>query len=67
MPLNNFNQTLTVAGSVISIDEAKASFCLRARSGDEFEAFLRQRGSLFAAKNVTPTMITERMFDSSVP
>ncbi|HEX5863065.1 MAG TPA: hypothetical protein VF014_02175 [Casimicrobiaceae bacterium] len=40
MPLNNFNQTLTVAGSVVSIDEAEASFCLRARSGDVFEAFI---------------------------
>jgi mannose/cellobiose epimerase-like protein (N-acyl-D-glucosamine 2-epimerase family) len=38
MPLNAFNQTLTVAGSVIAIDEAKPSFSLRARSGDVFEA-----------------------------
>ena len=38
MSLKSFNQTLTVAGSVVSIDEAKPSFCLRARSGDVFEA-----------------------------
>ena len=38
MSLKSFNQTLTVAGSVVSIDEAKPSFSLRARSGDVFEA-----------------------------
>ena len=40
MPLHSFNQTLTVAGSVISIDEQKPSFSLRARSGDVFEAMV---------------------------
>ncbi|MGA7454871.1 MAG: AGE family epimerase/isomerase [Rhodoplanes sp.] len=38
MSLKSFNQTLTVAGSVISIDEQKPSFSVRARSGDVFEA-----------------------------
>lgn len=38
MPLRSFNQTLTVAGSVVSIDEAKPSFSVLARSGDVFEA-----------------------------
>jgi len=38
MPLNAFNQTITVAGSVIAVDEAKPSFSLRARSGEVFEA-----------------------------
>ena len=38
MPLNAFNQTITIAGSVIAVDEAKPSFSLRARSGDVFEA-----------------------------
>jgi mannose/cellobiose epimerase-like protein (N-acyl-D-glucosamine 2-epimerase family) len=38
MSLSSFNQTLTVGGSVVSIDEAKPSFRLRARSGDVFEA-----------------------------
>ena len=37
MSLAGFNQTLTVAGSVVSIDQAKPSFSLRARSGSMFE------------------------------
>src|SRR5271157_6436400 len=38
MSLKGFNQTLTVAGKVTSIDPQKPSFSLRARSGDVFEA-----------------------------
>src|SRR3954465_3800007 len=37
MSLTSFNQTLTVAGSGVSIDEAKPSFSLRSRSGNTFE------------------------------
>ncbi len=40
MSLHGFNQTLTVAGTVISIDPQKPSFSLRARSGDVFEALV---------------------------
>jgi mannose/cellobiose epimerase-like protein (N-acyl-D-glucosamine 2-epimerase family) len=52
MPLSNFNQTLTVAGSVLSIDEAKESFCLRARSGDVFEAFVRTNTQYEVLRNL---------------
>ena len=38
--LNSFTQTLTVAGSVVSIDEANSSFTVLARSGDTFEALV---------------------------
>jgi mannose/cellobiose epimerase-like protein (N-acyl-D-glucosamine 2-epimerase family) len=40
MSLKSFNQAMTVAGKVISIDETKPSFSLRARSGDVFEAMV---------------------------
>lgn len=40
MALSSFNQTLTVAGSVVSIDEARPSFSIQARSGDTFEALV---------------------------
>lgn len=38
MSLYNFNQTLTVAGSIVSVDPAKPSFSIQARSGNIFEA-----------------------------
>lgn len=37
MPLN-FNQTLTVGGTIVSVDLSKRSFLVEARSGDTFEA-----------------------------
>ena len=38
--LNSFTQTLTVAGSVVSIDEANSSFTVLARSGDTFQVLV---------------------------
>ena len=38
MSLSNFNQTLTVAGTIVSADPNKPSFSIQARSGDTFEA-----------------------------
>src|SRR5512132_4376960 len=38
MSLNSFNQTLTVAGTIVSADPSKPSFSIQARSGDTFEA-----------------------------
>jgi mannose/cellobiose epimerase-like protein (N-acyl-D-glucosamine 2-epimerase family) len=38
MPLNSFNQTLTVGGTIVSADPTKPSFSIEARSGDTFEA-----------------------------
>ena len=40
MPLNSFAQTLTVAGSIISVDPGGPSFSFKARSGDTFEAIV---------------------------
>jgi mannose/cellobiose epimerase-like protein (N-acyl-D-glucosamine 2-epimerase family) len=40
MPLNSFNQTLTVAGTIVSVDPARRSFSFKARSGNTFEAFV---------------------------
>lgn len=40
MALHGFNQTLTVAGSVVSNNSAKPSFTVKARSGDLFEAIV---------------------------
>ena len=38
MSLHSFNQTLTVAGNIVSVDLAVPSFTIEARSGDKFEA-----------------------------
>ena len=38
MSLRSFNQTLTIAGTVVGIDLAVPSFTVEARSGDKFEA-----------------------------
>jgi mannose/cellobiose epimerase-like protein (N-acyl-D-glucosamine 2-epimerase family) len=38
MPLNSFNQTLTVGGTIVSVDPSRRSFSVEARSGDTFEA-----------------------------
>ena len=38
MSLNSFNQTLTIAGTIVSVDPRKPSFSIEARSGDSFEA-----------------------------
>jgi mannose/cellobiose epimerase-like protein (N-acyl-D-glucosamine 2-epimerase family) len=38
MSLNSFNQTLTVAGTIVSVDPSKPSFSIEARSGNTFEA-----------------------------
>ena len=38
MSLYSFNQTLTVTGSIVSVDPAKPSFSIQARSGNIFEA-----------------------------
>ena len=38
MSLSNFNQTLTVAGTIVSADPNMPSFSIEARSGDTFEA-----------------------------
>jgi mannose/cellobiose epimerase-like protein (N-acyl-D-glucosamine 2-epimerase family) len=38
MSLRSFNQTLTIAGTVVGIDLAVPSFTIEARSGDKFEA-----------------------------
>ena len=38
MSLNSFNQTLTIAGTIVSVDPSKPSFSIEARSGDTFEA-----------------------------
>ncbi len=38
MSLRSFNQTLTIAGTVVGIDLAVPSFSVEARSGDKFEA-----------------------------
>lgn len=38
MPHSRFNQSLTIAGVVVSVDEANPSFSVRVRSGDVFEA-----------------------------
>ena len=40
MPLNSFAQTLTVAGTIVSVDPAGRSFSFKARNGDTFEAFV---------------------------
>jgi mannose/cellobiose epimerase-like protein (N-acyl-D-glucosamine 2-epimerase family) len=40
MPLNSFAQTLTVAGSIVSVDPSGPSFSFKARSGDTFEAIV---------------------------
>jgi len=37
VPLNSFVQTLTVAGSIVSLDPGGPSFSLKARSGDTFD------------------------------
>jgi mannose/cellobiose epimerase-like protein (N-acyl-D-glucosamine 2-epimerase family) len=38
MSLRSFNQTLTVAGTIVSVEPSKPSFSIEARSGDTFEA-----------------------------
>ena len=38
MSLSSYNQTLTVAGIIVSPDPSKPSFSIEARSGDTFEA-----------------------------
>ena len=38
MSLHSFNQTLTVAGNIVSVDLAVPSFTNEARSGDKFQA-----------------------------
>ena len=38
MSLHSFNQTLTVAGNIVSVDLAVPSFTIEARSGDKFQA-----------------------------
>jgi mannose/cellobiose epimerase-like protein (N-acyl-D-glucosamine 2-epimerase family) len=38
MSLHSFNQALTVTGKIVSVDTAKSSFSIEARSGDIFEA-----------------------------
>lgn len=38
MSLHSFNQTLTVTGTIVSVDYDKPSFSIEARSGDVFEA-----------------------------
>ena len=38
MPLNCYNQTLTVGGAIVSVDLSRRSFSVEARSGDIFEA-----------------------------
>ena len=38
MSLSSYNQTLTVAGIIVSADPSKPSFSIEARSGDTFEA-----------------------------
>ena len=38
MSLRSFNQTLTVAGTIVAVDFGKPSFSIEARSGDIFEA-----------------------------
>ena len=43
MSLNSFNQTLTVAGTIVSVDPSKPSFSIEARSGDTFEAVVGRR------------------------
>jgi mannose/cellobiose epimerase-like protein (N-acyl-D-glucosamine 2-epimerase family) len=40
MSLNSFAQTLTVAGSIVSVDPGGPSFSFKARSGDTFEAIV---------------------------
>ena len=40
MSLNSFAQTLTVAGSIISVDPGGPSFSFKARSGDTLEAMV---------------------------
>ena len=40
MALRNYNQGLTVCGSVISVDLQRLSFSVKARSGDVFEMFV---------------------------
>src|SRR5512144_2887577 len=40
MPLNSYNQTLTVGGTIVSADPSKPSFSIQARSGDTFEAIV---------------------------
>ena len=40
MALRNYNQGLTVCGSVISVDLQKLAFCVKARSGDAFDMFV---------------------------
>jgi mannose/cellobiose epimerase-like protein (N-acyl-D-glucosamine 2-epimerase family) len=52
VPLHSFNQALTVAGSVVSIDEVKPSFSLRARSGDVFEAVVGSETYYYVVTNL---------------
>ena len=40
MPLNGYNQGLTVGGTIVSVDPGRQLFSVEARSGDTFEAIV---------------------------
>ena len=52
MPLHSFNQTLTIAGEVVSIDLSVPSFTVAARSGDQFEAVAGPETSYQVMRNL---------------
>ena len=52
MPLHSLNQTLTIAGEVVSIDLSVPSFTVDARSGDQFEAVAGPETSYQVLRNL---------------
>lgn len=48
----NFSQTITLAGTVVSIDEARIAFSVQARSGDVFEAIVGPNTSFQVLTNL---------------
>jgi mannose/cellobiose epimerase-like protein (N-acyl-D-glucosamine 2-epimerase family) len=52
MPLNSYNQTLVVGGTIVSVDPSRRLFSVEARSGDTFEAIVGSETNYQVLSNV---------------
>lgn len=52
MPLNSYNQGLTVGGTIVSVDAGRQLFSVEARSGDTFEAIVGRETNFQVLSNL---------------